>query len=694
MRDGEDATGPSEHEVLSAFPCGTIEMDGVVTGFWITTSADCIPPLGGEPGALVYVLWRTSDGRVSAARFHVPRDSDDPSRAIVTALPGARQDGGEFGRVLGSFLRRFGPGGSVEEGGSLFHELRHRATWHLSGGRPSAMPGARRAVAKFLFPRIGEAFERFVATIDPEACRLLLANPHMEARLGDAWLALDRTFNPEAPLAEAMRLHPAFADTFTRHAFHGDGILSRLIPEGRLDMLIVSRAQADGIPRRLMPALAEVARLVPAIERELATAPGPGVERVRRTRGSDVHERDWSIAIVRRLAPFPPSWIPKGAAQWMAFIDLCPEIDAIRSWVIERDTLARLMNVGGDWVAFRARLHAAAGLSIPDGSWSTGVEGAIGDARDVCRAFGMQVLMPALRWAGQDDGLDQDARERASGAAHAMLFSGRSLPRILEVSAAWHRRQAGMAAAIAEMPGSMGAADAWGAGLPDARYGDIEMRVLTTEADLVAEGEAGPDRDGVDGLRNCIGGYVGPCMDGRSRIVSIRHRRGDGGWVRLSAAELSLPRGDDGGFMVLEHKGRGNAPAPSRCEDTLGLYLDALRSGSLTVDWEALEPVEPVKGLRGICRFDWSEPAVMDAVLGLWAPLMPGNLRTIGVEALGSTAAGNLHAFPTWSASGVEVTVAREWDALVDFVDVEDMDAVEQDHEVSDPCGVAPSSGP
>ena len=448
--------------------------------------------------------------------------------------------------------------------------------------------------------------DRFLSTLDPAALDLATRFKDRAPMLGRAWLAMDRTFTPDAPLADLLRDCPAFAGTLLRLAGVHVGVARHLRDDRRqLDAALAAAATADGVPKGFLPVLAEAGRFVTALEGRM----GDGVQgdgRLARMRRDHQRQRDWAVALVRRAARFPREWAPSGREQWEAFLDLCPVLDAVAGWCVESLDLVRLVNAGGDWAAFRVRLHAAAGLAAPvDVLGSSGVENAVADIHDVAVAYARDVLRPSCAATWHLPAKHREGGQEWVSSAWALLNSGRSLPRMLEASRDWHRRRARMAMAVAAMPTSHGDTLAWGKGLPDATLDGIGFRVLATEGELVDEGREGLNADGSAGLGNCIGGYSEECLTGASRVVSLR-APGASPPRRLSVAEVHVTHGRDGpAFRVHEHRGPGNGPASAGCEAALDAYVAALASGTLPVDVAALVPM-PVVGdpVARQCRFD------------------------------------------------------------------------------------------
>lgn len=125
-------------------------------------------------------------------------------------------------------------------------------------------------------------------------------------------------------------------------------------------------------------------------------------------------------------------------------------------------------------------------------------------------------------------------------------------------------------------------------------------------------------------------------------IVSIRDRTGK----RVSTAEIELT--DDGqeiGLDVSQHFAAGNELPPDQAEQALSDYLDAILSGTIEVEWDALE-----KTLEERCRarsaqtrpgyrYRIDDPEAADRVFEAWRFLLPSPqrqmTRAVWVDAVG-----------------------------------------------------------
>ncbi len=620
----------------ATFTHGAVERDGEVVGMWYVHGANLRP--GADDRAWATALWRTPKGVWNAQSMH----ADDVSR--VTVGEGDAHGRGRWGSALLELHAISHEGGTERTGSDLVRNMIRDLNGYF--GRIE-WGHAKRIVDGVLTDVQARARDTF-GMLDQRALGLLLRHKGHVWTLGDGWHLMDGT-DPARPLATALERHPGLPATVCAvvREMGGEGFAREAATPRGLDALLVRRLRAD-VPDRLLPAVAHAERALA----HLAEAQGRRSESRRSGGDADwrderlfnrrTGDRDWPVQLVLDASRLPASWMPRDDAQWVAYLGAHHVIETLRamrreSGDDESPGLDRILNVGGDWVAWVARLHAVTGTDDGDG-----LVRALANVGDVARAYERQVLLPVSCAATRARGGrvrprdPEDDDDSLSLAAHRILFGGRTLARAFEVSAAWHRRQARMAAAIASMPGAIDDRREWAAGLPDAEVEGIELVVLRSGRALVDEGARGPDRDGMEGLDNCVAGYGEQCRSGRSRVVSLRRVLPDGSRERLSVAEVQTW---DDALRVTQHVGRGNGPPPRGCERVLERYLDQVRNRVLP--WE---PVFAVPGehatLNDVERAGGYDPYVegtRSAVQDLWAPFVPRPLRRVDEAILRAT---------------------------------------------------------
>ena len=182
-----------------------------------------------------------------------------------------------------------------------------------------------------------------------------------------------------------------------------------------------------------------------------------------------------------------------------------------------------------------------------------------------------------------------------------------------QVAVRWHRNLPTMRAALARLPGRDGREpDAWTAGLPGRRVGDVRVVVLATAAALADEGRRGTCADGSDGLDRCVGEYGAACRAGAVRIVFLRDAVSG---ERLSTVELALA---DGGVAVAQRRGCGNADPSARAMHALDRYLTWFGGDTGRVNRAAFRASPCTSGT----------PGPLDPARAGYAAAVPGNWET------------------------------------------------------------------
>ncbi len=593
---------------------------GVHAGIWFVVEPQVLAPVSrgvrGPARAWLRLccvaLCRDGVGRGFDTRHQASKDACGPAAAIVSEVVGG-WDGTEIG-PSDEFVKGMSklaaiaaacPNGSSVEGRRVLTLA--NAVSSLTGmpfDHPAVL-SACRASTRRLAMRIAS----YMASLDGRAVRLLDEHEGVGGIAARCWSGLDMRLSADAPLAAAWEAMPGHALALAEAWLASPARFRADLARGTLDRLVGSQVVRSGhLPGRLVPTLARIDRLL----REGRAPDGPGGHL---TPEGAVARYGMPLALARRLTALPAGWEPSDDDDCIAFIGLASVVDRAASWSQGGNALSRILNAGGRWSAYAERLRAAAGGrdAIP----------AIDDCLDMVRAFQRQVHGPAVLAAGMAKG-DLAQATSWSSSAWRTLLSGRALPAILEASARWHRTSARTDAAYAEAMSASGGSLPWGAGLPDAFYGNVQVRVLTDDASLLAEGSRATV-DGARGLSHCVGGYGPDCRAGLTRVVSMRRARPDGTWDRLSTASFDMGIGRRS--IVAQHRGFANADPPQEAVDALASYVRDLRDGTLTIDAVGLakvpEPTAP--GWSG------AMPLEIDAwtrVRDAWAPLLPGTLRT------------------------------------------------------------------
>ena len=488
-------------------------------------------------------------------------------------------------------------------------------------GLPSDHPSVTSA-CRASTRRLSMRMSAFLSSLDAGAASLLVENHGVGGILARCWPGLDARLSPDVPLAAALALMPGHPLALAESWLADPDGFRLAMASGRLDRLVGERVVASGhLPARLLPILGRVDAIL------------RGDADVVDIRGRETLEHPSAryglpLAIARRLSALPAGWEPADDAECAAFVRLVPVVDRAAG-LARGPALPALLNAGGRWVRYAAKLRRATGGKDP--------LDALDDLRDVVRAFLRQVLGPAVLSSGMAKG-ERILATAWIDAAWKLLWSGRSLPRILEASARWHRVSGALDAAWMEAASARGGTPSWGAGLPCATYGDVRIEVLVDDASLLAEG-ARHAHDGTPGLSHCVGGYGPNCRAGGTRVASVRRTHGEGSWTRLSTVAFDvrgplLP-------VVAQHRGRDNGEPPPEALEAVNRYVREIREGVLSVDPAGLVrvPEPPMPGWGGAVRLagpDWA--SVRDA----WARMLPGPLRALDAGEFAALAKASL----------------------------------------------------
>ena len=320
------------------------------------------------------------------------------------------------------------------------------------------------------------------------------------------------------------------------------------------------------------------------------------------------------------LARLPYDWRPKGEDEWKTLLDLARALHRSFSIVAGAVPDAALLSVKGRWTSFAEQIarQLDCGIDETPQRLSTALDG----VRDFVDSFSRQVLQAARLAQGEPPASVRADAATINKAARALLLGGRSLPRILEESALWHSRLHEMQSLIVST--SMGAvAWSWKPCLPDWSDEDYDFVVLKSEAELADEGRKGRNQDGSLGLDHCAVTYGRACMEGRSRIVSLRRRLPGGGFERLSTAQVDLKH-----LTVVQHRSAGNLKPAPVCHTAILKYVYALGE-TLPVDLAgaAFTPDDEQKERLAHTGYDYAFPGAFEASADAWSPFLPRPVR-------------------------------------------------------------------
>jgi len=330
----------------------------------------------------------------------------------------------------------------------------------------------------------------------------------------------------------------------------------------------------------------------------------------------------------RTLGRIPRDWLPgPGDADGWAVLARLSHVLEMASSATSTPVSDLVAPARGRWGDFAERLAAVAGVELGIGHSFTGGEtyGALLDAArdvlDMATDAAETLVIPLAAFSGAP--LSRDPATRAAG---RLLFAGKGLPRVLEMSRRWH-----VAGGVPlDSQGGGASTMAWDPALPAWRGPLASVIPLRSRAMLRDEGMRGPDVSGLPGLSHCVATRWRECMRGRARVMGIRDTDG----TRLSTFEV---RFRPGGPSVIEHKGAGNSEPPAAAVSTMLDYMARIGDGRLA----HARPATAV-GPSGAdsCGYDWRDPGALGKAVAAWSPHLPRWARDSGPLELGTRLSG------------------------------------------------------
>ncbi len=288
------------------------------------------------------------------------------------------------------------------------------------------------------------------------------------------------------------------------------------------------------------------------------------------------------------------------------------------------------------YLAALARLGGREGSGEPAGR----ANAALLDIPDMVAAFHAEVVAPARAAAGLPRADAPDPEEGVDvfhlaspgyAVATRILLGRRDLGGLLQVSGRWRdlrddiardvtARMDGLAAKAPEICRELDLGDGF------------HLTSLTTPGELLAEGATGPDTAGVPGLGNFAGTCAKSVALGYTHVLSLRRRLPDGGYGRLSTAEVHLVEGVD----VIRHHARGDAVPDEALETLLAKGLGMLPAEGLRAARSYAPPDGAWPGPEGLAARQGGWEALRD----MWAFALPerlvgsgpGDLLAYGLE--------------------------------------------------------------
>ncbi len=201
--------------------------------------------------------------------------------------------------------------------------------------------------------------------------------------------------------------------------------------------------------------------------------------------------------------------------------------------------------------------------------------------QDAVHSFSKEVVLPAMRLTGIDeDGVPDDHFSVAdcpdhpvTAAALRLLLGEGTLTSLAETCNRWHTRVslieeavAGMAEGLHDGPPLFADRDLGGG---------VYLTCLNTLGALADEGSPRDDANGAPGLGHCVASYGLDVISRERCVVGLRRRLPDGGYERLSTAEVRFANWHDEPIKpeVRQHYGQANAPVPAWLDEALARGL-------------------------------------------------------------------------------------------------------------------------
>lgn len=467
---------------------------------------------------------------------------------------------------------------------------------------------------------IHPAILRFARAV-PARAVLAVSALGIEASSAIAWAT---GAGDEARNIAFLSAHPWALDCAIDAARGGSDVRPALAEGADMDAVAAALLAEEG---DAPPVLSRLARRLRGLAwRDLSLE---GAAWMRRTAAavSELPERLWPEA----PADLPPG--PRAHRPWTALMEVAPH-----ALVVSRASgraAGSVLGKVGDPVSYAWTLASRAGVDVEgvasgNEDWPAhAVQWAMLSVADMVRAAAEELVRPSCLAAGVPAPPLHETRvplhHVAPGTAehHALrlLVGDRSLPALCELSLRWHGRAAGIARVVSGIAyGNRAQAPR---AMPDLELGNGHYATqLVGIAELAAEGAAGPDADGVDGLDHCVASYAADVLASRCVVLSIR-RRTERGHERVSTAELR-PFGP--GLAVAQHRGPGNAEPDPVLDEAL---RDTVEGGIPGFDPSVLAaPGDPGPDLAASLSLPGSWERVRDA----WAFALPRPLRLAGPD--------------------------------------------------------------
>ncbi|MBY3433221.1 hypothetical protein HFN89_03380 [Rhizobium laguerreae] len=374
---------------------------------------------------------------------------------------------------------------------------------------------------------------------------------------------------------------------------------------------------------------------------------------------SEMAERPIGNALLKRFAQAPalpegmrlgpilvfashvqPDWFPKSAEEWKSFYHVAYAV--MEDLQVPPQSLSALLaGSGGKWTELVERAVAKAYVNEGDPALSdpdTYVRIAAFNARDTLESFVDMVVLPLIAHAQEADDvfLNASIRKGAAQWAWDMLFEGRNLPDLLDVSRRFHQERPAMLEMSERYRNAQAKSQIKEGGWPgltgtvQAPNGLWLVPLCTTE-ELKQEGQR---------MHHCVGGYTSQAKACNSHIVSVRTIHADGSSESHSTAEFrGIKQAIPDKLGEVQHQAHYNHTPAAIYRDAMNWYVRQIESGRLKTNWELIrafldDKLVVVDQVERLCGYDWRERENLDMAVRPWGAFVTKPYRTKGLDAL------------------------------------------------------------
>jgi hypothetical protein len=332
-------------------------------------------------------------------------------------------------------------------------------------------------------------------------------------------------------------------------------------------------------------------------------------------------------------------WFPKSAEDWNAFYVLAYAL--LEDLAVPPDSLGPLLaGSGGKWSQLVERAILKAHPDPEDPAHAAPLDylrnNAL-NARDTIECFTDMVVIPLISHAQDADDVYLNAAIRKGATAWAwdMLYEGRNLPDLLDISRRFHQERAGMmemsaAARLAQAKSQVKEGGWPGLTGPVQAPNGLWLVPLQTTPELQEEGVR---------MSHCVGGYTTSAKSCKSHIVSVRTVTQDGKSTSHSTCEFEGISSAVPTLRIRQHQARGNSRPDAPYQDAIAWYKREIEAGRLRTNWELIQAfltdtLVVADQVERYCGYDWRDRQSLDQAVRPWGQFVTKAYRTKGLDAL------------------------------------------------------------